>query len=951
MRLSAILYLLLTPGVILAQTNLDFESGGTVGATPPGWFYGGSVANVYRGALTSSGCLQGRFCMLLTGPSTAPAGSFGNLSQSLQATRFRGQVVRFRVALRVTGDATARARLWIRTDRANGTSTGIVNSPDILPSGEWRYYAANLTVTDDTTSLIFGVLNYSGASVLVDDGSFDGLQLPPPEASRTATTNGVNNLAAFAQVLGYVRHFHPSDQSERVDWDSFAAHGVRTVEDAETPQELASRLQTLFDPIAPTVRIFPAGSRPDLPPELRPESTVGMRLVQWEHYGAGIGSVAYYRSRRVTAEAPAEPYEAPIGRGLAAFVPLALYADANGTLPPRPAPAFRCCAVTLDDRATRIGSVILAWNVAQHFYPYFDVIDTDWSNALLVAIRGAATDRGADDFLVTISRLWAALKDGHGFVTGPQTYPMVPLVWEWTEEQLIVTLAKTGAQGIVRGDRVLRIDGEPVEEKLAYRESLISGATPQWIRWRALQQMAYCRDASRNMQVEVEPYAAPGTRRTVLLNCGSDATWQDPRPKVVQELEPGIFYVDISNLTETDWNANAAAIASAKGVVFDLRGYPRIVNYLQHFQNSVTNSAQWHVPTPSKPDRAGMTFFRAPSWELPPAAPQIGGKRVFLTDGRAISFAESVMGIIEAYRFAEIVGAPSAGTNGNINYVLLPGGFSLGFTGMKVLKHDGTTHHGIAIRPTIPAARTRKGVAEGRDEVLARGIEIVKGAPAGPTPVIRSVTHGATFAEGPAAAGEIVAIFGENLGPAETARTTYDGSGFLGTYAGETRVFFDNVQAPLMYASATQVGAIVPYGMSRSARVRVEYQLRGSEPVTVEIAGAAPGLFGTAVNADGTFNAESNPAARGSVVTLFATGTGATTPPTMTGRLPRDTPAPAGTVTVTIGGRPAEVIFKGEIAAGVLQLNVRAPEVSAGAQSAVLSIDGAAGKGVPIYFK
>jgi hypothetical protein len=56
-----------------------------------------------------------------------------------------------------------------------------VNSPDVLPSGEWRYYAANLAVTDDTTSLVFGVLNYGGASVLVDDGSFEGLQLPAPD--------------------------------------------------------------------------------------------------------------------------------------------------------------------------------------------------------------------------------------------------------------------------------------------------------------------------------------------------------------------------------------------------------------------------------------------------------------------------------------------------------------------------------------------------------------------------------------------------------------------------------------------------------------------------------------------------------------------------------------------------------------------------------------------------
>jgi hypothetical protein len=46
---------------------------------------------------------------------------------------------------------------------------------------------------------------------------------------------------------------------------------------------------------------------------------------------------------------------------------------------------------------------------------------------------------------------------------------------------------------------------------------------------------------------------------------------------------------------------------------------------------------------------------------------------------------------------------------------------------MKVLKHDGSQHHGIGIRPTVPAARTLKGVTEGRDEVLEKALQIVGG--------------------------------------------------------------------------------------------------------------------------------------------------------------------------------------------------------------------------------
>lgn len=97
-----------------------------------------------------------------------------------------------------------------------------------------------------------------------------------------------------------------------------------------------------------------------------------------------------------------------------------------------------------------------------------------------------------------------------------------------------------------------------------------------------------------------------------------------------------------------------------------------------------------------------------------------------LTNARAISYAETVMGIIEHYRLAEIVGGATAGTNGNVNSIPLPGGYTLRWTGMKVLKQDGSQHHGIGIQPTIPVSPTRNGIAAGRDECLERGIQVVR---------------------------------------------------------------------------------------------------------------------------------------------------------------------------------------------------------------------------------
>ena len=124
------------------------------------------------------------------------------------------------------------------------------------------------------------------------------------------------------------------------------------------------------------------------------------------------------------------------------------------------------------------------------------------------------------------------------------------------------------------------------------------------------------------------------------------------------------------------------------------------------------------------PDREKMEFEFS-NWTVPPKAPRFRAKVAFLTDGRAISYAETYLGIIEHYKLAEIVGEPTAGTNGNINPFPLPGGYRVSWTGMKVLKHDGSQHHGVGIRPTVPVSRTIRGIKEGRDEMLERAIEVV----------------------------------------------------------------------------------------------------------------------------------------------------------------------------------------------------------------------------------
>jgi hypothetical protein len=170
----------------------------------------------------------------------------------------------------------------------------------------------------------------------------------------------------------------------------------------------------------------------------------------------------------------------------------------------------------------------------------------------------------------------------------------------------------------------------------------------------------------------------------------------------------------------------ARTAQAAMNITEKKTGYPTgSPTWLTHLSSKPLLSAHWNIPKRHRPDNTDVQWETS-RWDLQSAKPLLTTNRVFLTDGSAISYAESVMGIVEAYRLGEIVGEPTAGTNGNINQTDLPLGYRMVWTGMQVLKHDGSRHHGVGIRPTVPVSKTINGIREGRDEPLERALMLLK---------------------------------------------------------------------------------------------------------------------------------------------------------------------------------------------------------------------------------
>ncbi len=722
----------------------------------------------------------------------------------------------------------------------------------------------------------------------------------------------VENLRTFAKLYGYVRFFHPSDEASRIDWDRFAVLGARRVHDASSPQELQERLERLFLPIAPSLRIFPTGD----PPKASSAPDETEKIVAWQHLGVSLGpasrvyrsvrlnrpneipavgqsfgtalqtiDAAEYRGKQIKLRAfvraevagsgnqgqlwlrvdrpnnvrgffdnmgdrpirtgqwqsyeiegtvdsdavriawgglltgfgqiwmddvellvrttgrdqwtpapirnpgfeeaadgelpngwfanspgfafrasPENPHrgtkslqisrqrryssqalfkdapslgetiDKPIGGGLSCRIPLALPSESSDATASDESPRNLERLVTeLDsmqpktsagDEAVRAGSIVIAWNVFQHFYPYFDVVDVNWDETLTWALGRALSDADGEAFIATLRELVARLEDGHGRVSHPDynRRGQLPILIDWVENRVVVIHSEESS--LVRGDVILSLDGVDADEVLAEEERYISGS-PQWKRYRAL--LAFgMGDVGTAAKVVVQR----GTAGPFELNLARIARKPipEPRPEPIAQLEQGLFYIDLGRAEMAEIRKNIKALAAADGIVFDLRGYPNgNHDVIRHLLKEPDTSGAWmRIPRTIYPDRARLAGYTQVGWRLQPAQPRIQGKCVFLTDGRAISYAESFMSFIEHYRLAEIVGQPTAGANGNVNAFELPGGYRVAFTGMKVVKHDGSQHHLIGILPTIRATRTIQGITEGRDELLEKALAIIR---------------------------------------------------------------------------------------------------------------------------------------------------------------------------------------------------------------------------------
>jgi hypothetical protein len=414
-----------------------------------------------------------------------------------------------------------------------------------------------------------------------------------------------------------------------------------------------------------------------------------------------------------------------IADGLWLHLPLAVWTDGARTFPAvAQIPPPRTYAT--NDLAARLAIVASAWGTLSLFYPYFSDQHIAWSDKLAASLAGMANARSVTDVYHALFGLLTALRDNHARAYHPYVPNdgMIPVALRRFGDALVVVgTVDDYAKRIPIGTEILSLDHQAALQAYSDMRKAIPSATAQWsdaivpfwLTVGPVGTLSIVRIRSMNGKTEdiVLPYLSRKRYESLV---------REPRPVSGSELAPGIRYVDLDLMKQERWQAILPSLSSARVIILDMRGYPAggTLGILGHFVDKEIRSPEWQIPVLET--GAYSTAF----WTLRPKSPRLTSKVLVLLDGRAVSAAETFLQVVQDNHLATLIGETSAGTNGNVQTVPLPGGFSMRFTGMRVPRPDGTALQGHGVVPDQIVHPTLDGIRSGHDEILDAALALAR---------------------------------------------------------------------------------------------------------------------------------------------------------------------------------------------------------------------------------
>lgn len=534
-------------------------------------------------------------------------------------------------------------------------------------------------------------------------------QTPPPELSSVQ----IDNLAILGKVWGFLKYHHPAVTAGTRDWDRDLLGIIPAVLAAP---DRASADAAMFRWVTDLGDI--AECQSCVPP--LPGDVVLSPDLAWLNDENLLGSDLSDLLRRVY-----------LNRERFQQWYVSLDSHTRNPLFPHEAayPAMNA------DFGLRILAVFRFWNDIEYWYPYRDVIGVNWDDVLKEYIPKVGLARSIPEYQRGVLRLAARINDSHVYVSAssgsvrlrvPEGSCMIPISLRFVENQAVIAAVLADGLAVERGDVVTEIDGESVSGIVEQLRPWYSASNEA----AALREIAggltrgACREIKIRIRhngeektVDVSRVPIGGGFRQRWIEAGGSHELAGPTFRMLSDT---ISYLKISSLKLANVREYVEAAQRAKGLIVDLRGAPSepIWGELLRLVNP-GSFARITIGDLSNP--GAFRWDRVPGQRgLPTARPDL--KIVVLVDELTQSNVEyGAMGLRSAPGVL-LVGSTTAGADGNVSQILLPGDLRVQFTGTGVFFPDGRPTQRVGLIPDVRVTPTIAGIAAGRDEVVEEAV-------------------------------------------------------------------------------------------------------------------------------------------------------------------------------------------------------------------------------------
>ncbi|MEM8998517.1 MAG: S41 family peptidase, partial [Acidobacteriota bacterium] len=387
------------------------------------------------------------------------------------------------------------------------------------------------------------------------------------------------------------------------------------------------------------------------------------------------------------------------------------------------------------DAGYRLLAVFRLWNIIEYYFPYRDVIDEDWGEVLVDTIPRILAAETKDAYQLEMLRLIARIDDGHSQLWSandlrpPVGECRLPVVTRFIEGLPAVVQLTDGADpeasALRPGDAILALDGVAVGDLVKAWTPLYPASNPTH------RQVAMAGNLTRGACGPVTLSVDRGGERvdikTERIADVESTRYAHDRPgETFQRLSDDVAYLKLSSVSIGDVDKYLEGAAGSQGLVIDIRNYPSNFMVFALGQRLIEEKVEFASITAADYDNPG-TFSWVNITTLEPAEPGYRGKVVILVDEASISQSEWTAMAFRAAPRSIVVGGTTAGADGNVSRIPLPGGLRTGISGIGIYYPDRSPTPRVGVARDIPVDPTLEGLRAGRDEVLEVAIRHIVG--------------------------------------------------------------------------------------------------------------------------------------------------------------------------------------------------------------------------------